>query len=354
MRVFQFKSERFPNANASIHKKSLLHNVLILDGGLSTEIENYDGIRLSEGCLWSARLLLPQNAHLQQAIVHAHSNYFRSGAEIATTSSYQVSLDGLLREFKGDIGTAQPLLLPMLNKSIELASIARDTQYRIQDNSNKPMIAASIGCFGAALADGSEYRGQYTLNVDQLVSWHLDRFRALALHPQTDILIFETIPCIIEVEAIVRLLNSHSEMIQKRQLKVIIAVACRNESQLNSGEPIFKLTETIQSIRCQENLIGIGINCTNPKFVESLLKSFSCSCDKIVYPNSGEEWNANAKQWERPNGTQSATACLTDWETYLPRWYDAGARIFGGCCRTSPKDIAAIRNYFTNTPNQMN
>lgn len=188
------------------------------------------------------------------------------------------------------------------------------------------------------------------MDVDEVMAWHSSRFLTLSSHSQVDILIFETIPCLREVEAIVCLLNAHTKMIEERNLKIVLAVACRSEFQLNSGEPISKLTEMIQSIRCLENLLGVGINCTNPKFVESLLLSFSCSCDKVVYPNSGEEWNADQKRWERPNQSikDSETDCPTDWNTYLPKWYNAGARIFGGCCRTTPDDIKHIRQYFQN------
>lgn len=154
MRVVDYQRERLRAINAS---ELISRDVLLLDGGLATEVEKYNGVNLSEGSLWSARLLLPQNAHLQQAIVNAHVQYYSSGADIVTTASYQASLDGLLREFQGDSKRAEKAIIKMLMKSVELAGIARDSSWKGKDrtSSPKPLIAASIGCYGAALADGS-------------------------------------------------------------------------------------------------------------------------------------------------------------------------------------------------------
>ncbi|KAF4040386.1 Homocysteine S-methyltransferase [Phytophthora infestans] len=308
--------------------------VVVLDGGFATELEKDPRVDLSASSLWSGSLLLDQNQHLQDVVVNAHTNYFLAGADVATTVSYQASVDG----FKREGVTALEDVEKLFAKSIDLGAQARDAAWNELQQSKriKPLVGASIGCYGAALADGSEYRGDYGKTKNELVAWHKHRFAFFTSYAPADFLICETIPCLVEVEAFVDLLNEFPTA------HAIVAVACHNGKELNSGEPIARIPEILAKLNNPSQLLAIGINCTPPQYVESLLLELDCPWPKAVYPNSGEGWDGVNKKWLPADNTGGPSS----WEEYLPKWYDAGARFFGGCCRTSPDDIRAIREYF--------
>ncbi|RLN56329.1 hypothetical protein BBJ28_00001545, partial [Nothophytophthora sp. Chile5] len=315
--------------------------VVVLDGGLATELEKDPRVELGASSLWSASLLLDKNAPLQEVVVAAHKTYYLAGADVATTVSYQASVDGFKRE-----GVTSPAEVERLfAKSIELGVQARDAAWAEMDQTKRiqPLVGASIGCYGAALADGSvrslkcEYRGDYGKTKEELVAWHKDRFAFFVNCPGADFLVCETIPSLVEVEAFVELLNEFPTA------HAIIAVACRNGSELNSGEAIARMPEVLAKLKDPSQLLAVGVNCTPPQHVESLLRALDCAWPKAVYPNSGEGWDGAAKKWLPASSAGGASS----WDECLPKWFDAGARVFGGCCRTSPDDIRAIREHFS-------
>ncbi|GMF53235.1 unnamed protein product [Phytophthora fragariaefolia] len=277
--------------------------VVVLDGGFATELEKDPRVDLSTSSLWSASLLLDKNAHLQSVVTDAHKTYFLAGADVATTASYQASVDGFKREGVTAIEDVEKLFA----KSIDLGVQARDAAWSELDHSKriKPLVGASIGCYGAALADGS-----VSCNRDLTVG---------------------------TVEAFVDLLNEFPTA------HAIVAVACRTGTELNSGEPIARISEILTKLKNPAQLLAIGINCTPPQHVENLLRELDgVDWPKAVYPNSGEGWDGVNKKWLPADSTGGPSS----WEEFLPKWYDAGARFFGGCCRTSPDDIRAIHEYF--------
>ena len=168
------------------------------------------------------------------------------------------------------------------------------------------------------------------------MAWHKHRFAFFTNYASVDLLICETIPCLVEVEAFVDLLNEFPTA------HAIIAVACRNGAELNSGEPIAHVSNILSKLKNRSQLFAVGINCTPPQHVESLLRELNCPWPKAVYPNSGEGWDGVNKKWLSADSGGGSSS----WDELLPKWYDAGARFFGGCCRTSPSDIRAIRDYF--------
>ncbi|OWY95511.1 Homocysteine S-methyltransferase [Phytophthora megakarya] len=228
--------------------------VVVLDGGFATELEKDPRVDLSASALWSAALLLDKNAHLQDVVVNAHKTYFLAGADVATTASYQASVDGFTREGV----TALEEVEKLFAKSIDLGVQARDAAWSELDQNKriKPLVGASIGCYGAALADGSEYRGDYGKTKEELVAWHKHRFAFFSDYEPADLLICETIPCLVEVEAFVDLLNEFPTT------SAIVAVACHNGTELNSGEPIARIPEILSKLKNPLQLLAVGINCT--------------------------------------------------------------------------------------------
>lgn len=270
----------------------LARRVVMLDGGLATELERR-GYDLSSA-LWSARLLRDDPA----AIVDVHRAFVASGAEVVTTASYQASFEAF-----GD-DTA-----PLLRRS---AALARESGAR--------WVAASVGPYGAMLADGSEYRGDYGLTVRQLREWHRRRLDVLT-DTGADVLAVETIPCLAEVEALCAELD----------FPAWLSITCSGPST-RAGEPA---REAFAIARDCPAVFAVGVNCTHPSDVDELVPLAADVTGKpvVAYPNSGEGWDAHRRRWIGARGFGA---------DQVTRWVDAGARLVGGCCRVRPEDVAAM------------
>ncbi len=293
---------------------------VMLDGGLASELE-FRGAVLDDA-LWSAKVLLEQADTIRQL----HLDYFLAGADVAISASYQATYEGLAQ--KG-LGKAASDIV--FQQSIVLAQEARD-QYEQQQagkgNRLPPLVAASIGPYGAFLADGSEYRGDYDISKPALVDFHRNRLHKL-LEFQPDILAVETIPCLVEAEAIIQLLS------ESPFTMAYLSFSCRDGQHLSSGESFGAAVALAHS--CPQ-VVAVGINCTAPEWVSPLLSSVQASSALpfLVYPNKGESWDAHCKCWVPTKPSSSINEKVEE-------WYDLGVRIFGGCCRVRPADIAEMR-----------
>ena len=290
--------------------------LMVLDGGLATELARR-GFDLSDA-LWSARLL----ADAPEAIEAVHRAYFEAGADVAITASYQASFEGFAaRGFsRGDTER-------LLQRSVTLALAAREHVATRTPASTRAMwVAASVGPFGATLHDGSEYRGDYGLDEDALADFHRPRIGAL-LGAGPDLLACETLPSLLEARAILRVLREHPGA------RAWVSFTCRDGSSTSAGDAI---AECVRTLDAEPQVVAMGINCVDPVFVTSLVRTMALATDKpiVVYPNSGEVWNAVARCWE---GT------ATRFTAHLEEWMDAGASWIGGCCRTTPEDIRVVR-----------
>ena len=293
--------------------------LVVLDGALATELERR-GCDLNDP-LWSAKVLLEQ----PERIGAVHTDYFEAGADCAITASYQASVEGFRRR-----GLTTEQALGLIRRSVTLARDARDRfweQPAHRVGRSKPLVAASVGPYGAFLADGSEYRGDYPLTEDQLVDFHRPRLRAL-VEAGADLLACETIPCLREAAALVRLLA------ECPQVHAWISFSARDGEHLCSGE---RLDEGARWLDGQAQVAAVGINCTAPRHVAALIGILRRNCGQpvVVYPNSGEAYDAATKTW-------SGAARPGEFGRWAGEWFQAGARIIGGCCRTTPEDIRAV------------
>jgi len=280
--------------------------VLISDGGLATELEAR-GHDLSDP-LWSARLL----SDAPQEIVAVHAAYFRAGAMIATTASYQASFEGFAAH-----GIGRDDAIGMLRRSVELAKTARD-----EVGADDLCVAASVGPYGAALADGSEYRGRYGLSVAALARWHRPRLEVLAA-AGADVLALETVPDVDEAEALVTLVQSLGT---PAWLSYTI-----DGPRTRAGQP---LAEAFAVAAGVPEIVAVGVNCCAPDDVLPAIGIASAiGKPVIVYPNSGEGWDGRHRTWIGPSRFSGQLAS---------QWVAAGARIIGGCCRVRPADIAEL------------
>ncbi|KAE9453115.1 hypothetical protein C3L33_14994, partial [Rhododendron williamsianum] len=306
----------------------------IIDGGLATELERH-GADLNDP-LWSAKCLI-SSPHLIRKV---HLDYLEAGANIIISASYQATLQGF--ETKGlsmEEGEA------LLRRSVEIACEAREMYHNIgckvswdatgngEILKQRPvLVAASVGSYGAYLADGSEYSGIYgdAVTLEALKDFHRRRVQVLA-ESGADIIAFETIPNKLEAKAF-------AEILDKDDIKIPAWFSFNSKDGVNvvSGDSISECASIADS--CKQ-VVAVGINCTPPRFIHGLIQAIGKVTTKpvLIYPNSGETYDAERKQW-----VQSAGVGDEDFVSYVGKWCEDGACLIGGCCRTTPNTIRAI------------
>ncbi|MFE9053690.1 homocysteine S-methyltransferase [Streptomyces mutabilis] len=281
---------------------------LVLDGGMSNQLESA-GHDLSDD-LWSARLL----AEEPEAITEAHLAYFEAGADVAITASYQATFEGFARRGV-DRGRAAELMALSVESAREAARRARVDR--------RLWVAASAGPYGAMLADGSEYRGRYGLGIAELERFHRPRLEVLAA-ARPDVLALETVPDTDEAAALLRAVRGLGV---PAWLSYTVA-----GDRTRAGQP---LEEAFALAADAEEVIAVGVNCCAPGDVTGAVETAARVTGKtvVVYPNSGETWDAEARSWK---GSSSFDAGR------VRRWRAAGTRLIGGCCRVGPGTIRSV------------
>ncbi|WP_395293224.1 homocysteine S-methyltransferase [Kitasatospora hibisci] len=281
---------------------------LVLDGGMSNRLAEA-GHDLSDA-LWSARLLADDPA----AVVAVHRAYFDAGADVAITASYQASFEGFARRGVGRVRASR-----LLASAVELAREAAGRPAA----GRRRWVAASVGPYGAVLADGSEYRGRYGLSVAQLEAFHRPRLEVLAA-AGPDVLALETVPDADEARALLRAVRGLGV---PAWLSYSIA-----GGRTRAGQP---LAEAFALAAEAEEVVAVGVNCCTPADAERAVALAARVTGKpvVVYPNSGEGWDSGARDWRGAPTFRPAQ---------VAGWLGEGARLVGGCCRVGPREIAAL------------
>jgi homocysteine S-methyltransferase len=293
---------------------------MILDGALATELERR-GADLRDP-LWSAKLLIEQ----PDLIRAVHRDYFEAGADVATTATYQATFAAFERRGIDAVRAAQ-----LMRDSVALAMAARDefwSQSFQRVDRSRPLVAASVGPYGAMLADGSEYRGQYGVSETELADFHHPRLAVLA-QTGADLLACETIPSLGEALVLARLLQKFPDTC------AWISFCCRDAEHTHEGQ---RIGECVAELNQFVQIVSVGVNCTRPEYIGALLRQMRDCTDKplLAYPNSGERYDAETKRW-------FGRADVTPLAQQARDWHAQGARLIGGCCRTTPEDIRAVR-----------
>jgi len=283
--------------------------VVVLDGGLSTALEQ-GGADLS-GALWTARLLGEEPAR----IAAAHRAYFLAGAQVATTASYQASVEGMTAA-----GYAEQDARRLIARSVTLAKDVRD---ELADSGPGLLVAASVGPYGAFLADGSEYVGNYGVPPARLRDFHAPRLELLA-SAGPDLLAVETIPDTAEAEVLVDLLDDLG-------VRAWLSYSVKGGTT-SAGQP---LSEAYALLRGRPAIVAAGVNCSEQTDVLGAVQTAvaATGLPAVAYPNRGGSWDSVTKTW--------AYGYAIDLDL-ADDWIAAGARFVGGCCGTGPKDIAAL------------
>lgn len=323
---------------------------VVLDGGLATLLESH-GHDLTSA-LWSARLLVED----PDAIEAAHREYFEAGAQVAITASYQASLPGFAaigvdrveaeRALRRSVDLARTAARAARNPSSEGAAradgrdpgdrpvIRGDRMVPGHERSDPPpgrWVAASVGPYGAALADGSEYRGDYGLTERQLREWHRPRLEILA-DAGADVLAVETIPCLVEVAAL-------AAEIERLDMPAWFSLTC-DRGRTRAGEPAGEAFALAAQV---DQVLAVGVNCVDSSQAADLVAQAVEVSGKaaVVYPNSGEEWDAVGRRWAGRS---------TFGPEHAATWVASGARLVGGCCRVGPDAIRQLARFAPGWP----
>lgn len=300
---------------------------MMLDGGLATTLENR-GHNLNHE-LWSAKLLLED----PEAIRQAHLDFLSAGADCITTATYQATPLGFQK-----YGLTEQESVSIMRQAVELATAARDLFWSIESNRTgrrKPLVATSIGPYGAYLADGSEYTGKYDIEDKQLYEFHRARWEIL--HDcGADLFACETIPSRQEANVLLRVLADHPET------WAWMSYCCRDQQSLRDGS---SFRETVQTCAAVENVAAVGVNCTSPDHISALVSIAREAATKpvLVYPNAGEKYDPVRKEWiDKPANI--------DWSIKPAEWVRLGATGVGGCCRIGPERIRELRRLLVPKP----
>jgi len=276
-----------------------------LDGGLSTALEN-NGNKLTTS-LWTGELILVNPSE----ITKAHLDFINAGADIIITSSYQISYLGCSKRGWSESKTGQAL-----RGSTQLAKDA------VLKSGKSVKVASSIGPYGAALADGSEYKGNYGVTKSALKDFHARRLEVL-ISTSPDLLALETMPDTFEVELLLELLSDCP-------IPYWVSYSCKAGNQTNAGQSF------TEAVSLAKDAMAVGINCTAPELITDLLLSAEGVKPFVVYPNSGRSWNAKTKEWEGSSETGFD-------ELLIKSWISAGAQIIGGCCGIGADEILNLK-----------
>ena len=304
---------------------------LVFDGGFATELVS-NGYEIDGDPLWSARLLSTN----QDAVLKVHKSFLTAGADAILSATYQASIDGFIKYLKCTPSDAQTLIQ-------DGAKLVKQSCMEFWDIHNQhakengmeckrlyPLACASLGPYCAFLGDASEYTGDYIEVVSQteLVQFHDQRLSIMAKE-ELDLYVFETIPALAEAEAIMSLIKQYPNQ------KFAISFSCQDGSRLCHGE---KLEDAVKLLNRSNQVVAVGINCTSPIYITSLLRNMQGITEKklLVMPNSGELWRN--KQWLNDQDIPKISS-------YIEEWIESGVNWVGGCCRTTQSDISDIRRH---------
>ena len=283
----------------------------LIDGGLSTALEELG--EAPAGLLWTASALMDR----PELITAAHRRYVEAGADVVITSSYQASVPGFVAAGLSPADARRVLASTTV--------VARD--------SGASVVAASVGPYGAYLANGSEYTGRYDTDWDVVRAFHRERLEVL-VDTDADVFAIETIPLRAEAEIVVE------ELRRLTDAPAWVTFSCADATHTCGGDVLADAAAAVAPA-----ITAVGVNCTKPGFVEPLLRSVHVDLPLVVYPNHGAAWDAEHKCWIGPTGGAELPGLV-------PSWLAAGARVVGGCCGVGTEGIRSLHALRTGTTSE--
>ncbi|CAI2635763.1 MULTISPECIES: homocysteine S-methyltransferase [Apilactobacillus] len=291
---------------------------ILIDSSMSTGLEER-GLKLNSN-LWTAAAL---ESH-EDLIVDVHKKYFDAGSSMTTTNTYQASVPGLVKA-----GYSENQAIALIKKAVELADRGRNES----TNPNPKWLLGGVGPYGAFLANGSEYTGDYSLTDEEYIAFHEGRIKAM-VEAGIDVLILETLPNINELKAI-------TEYTKQFDIPVIVAASLRDKSHLADGSSLIEVASFLES---QEHVIAYGLNCTKPQLVTPALKVLKQSHPThkpfIAFPNSGATYNPEIKEWNHDD------LSFEEFDELIAQWFNLDLKFVGGCCCMTEEQEQHIHDKF--------
>ena len=296
---------------------------VVLDGGLGSALEAAGhalGTRL-----WSGQMVLDDPAGLGAV----HLAYLEAGADVIATAGYQLSFEA----FEA-LGYGEDDAVKALRASVTIAVEARDAFWgdgTRHPGRLAPLVAASVGPYGAFLADGSEYDGRYGVGEDVLRRFHQRRLDVL-LDTEANVVVYETMPSGPEARVVAALLADRATK------PAWLSFTCRDAERLWDGTPI---EDAVRLCEGAASIVAVGVNCVHPGHAGELVRRIAEVTDLpvSVCPNSGETYDDALATWRGPSAS---------WLGEADAWIHAGASLVGGCCRLGPDEIRELRRTLSN------
>ncbi|KAL7663508.1 Hcy-binding domain-containing protein [[Candida] zeylanoides] len=323
-------------------KDHLSQGQLVLDGALGTQLEiEFKDILKSKGLdiqhhpLWSALILLKEPDLIQEI----HHKYLCSGADIILTATYQASKAGLVK----NEGLNDLEIVDLYTKSIDIAHTAQ-RYYAENENARDTFIGGSIGPYGAYLANGAEYTGEYVDEDLDLAAFHYLLARTLLLDDRVDVLAFETIPNFKEAKQILKLI-AQLYADEKKQKYFYLSFNFRDKEHICDGTPISEVMAYVcdklnGSKVLRENILAVGANCIKFQLADDIVSNIAefntMKLPLIVYPNAGLDYDLSSGSYTIHVMSKSL------WSESVAKWTGNGAMIVGGCCGSGPRDIKTL------------
>lgn len=278
---------------------------VLLDGGLSTALGDR-GIVVG-GELWTGELL----RHQPDVVADAHRDFVSAGAEVIITGSYQLSFDGCSRA-----GWADDEIVTALRNSTVAARMAA---------MEETLVAASVGPYGAFLADGSEFRGAYGVTRSRLREFHQRRLEELVAS-EPDLLAIETQPDFDEIDVVLDIVSDIAP-----DMPFWVSCTVTEPGRIAGGAPWEQVVNRVAGV---ESAIAVGINCSAIEVISPTLQTADTDLPFVIYPNLGQQWDGVTDSWSGPRHDVT--------EELVTEWVSLGARLIGGCCGFGRADIAAL------------
>ncbi|MCX7894779.1 MAG: homocysteine S-methyltransferase family protein, partial [Thermoanaerobaculum sp.] len=254
--------------------------------------------------LWGVGALV----HDPQAVLQLHRDYVAAGCEVLTANTFRVSPYALRR-------------FPRYPQAWELAQTAVTlARQAAAEAPRRVRVLASM----TTLEDC--YRPD--LAPDDLTLREAHRHTAHILaQASPDGLLLETFNSIREARIA-------CDAARATGLPVLICFACQSGGRLLSGE---RAAEAAKAVTLP-GVVAIGVNCTRlVDLVPALTQMAAVSpLPLVAYANNG--WYDEAS----PH-LAAAKVPPEDYARCMLGCLAAGARLVGGCCGTSPEDMAALR-----------
>lgn len=288
----------------------MINKIKLLDGSMSFPLEQL-GYNLKNK-LWTGMALISD----PDIIKNIHKDYINAGADYISTSTYQVSYDRLQ-----NMGYKSSEIKKVFQKSVDLVKEA------IKESRSKKeiKIVGSFGPFASYDPNASEYVGKYNSTDDEIKNFHLNNINIIE-ETDLDIILYETIPCLREIEIL-------SKVLSQTNKEIWISITCNENIEFRDGSSFKEACKIISQI---EQITTMGINCFSPLLVEKALKELKKYSNKktLVYPNSGEKYNPKDKYWSGKNEFNNLM---------IKNWLSLSPDIIGGCCRVGYNNIKKMR-----------